>query len=91
MGDGRDSRAWKALRDRLKGELPPVCYLCGEDIDLRLSGRHPMGWTLDHVVPLVSGVFNPHDVANLRPAHMRCNSAKGVGAQPTNPVTSRKW
>ena len=53
-----------------------TCYLCRRPVDPSLSGRHRLGATLDHIVPLVAG--GEHSYANVRTAHQRCNSAKGA-------------
>jgi len=42
-----------------------VCAYCGRD------GAD----TADHIIPVAYG--GTHDLDNLRPAHMRCNSAAG--------------
>ncbi|WP_371674455.1 HNH endonuclease [Streptomyces sp. NBC_00289] len=70
------------------------CWLCGHNIDPRLDPRHPMSWTLDHLVPLSRG-GDLLDPANARPAHRRCNSSKGNRAMATPQVApqraSRRW
>jgi 5-methylcytosine-specific restriction endonuclease McrA len=38
-----------------------------------LPGRHEMGPTVDHVVPLCRG--GTHELHNLRITHWRCNCA----------------
>lgn len=50
------------------------CHLCGK----RVSDKpwpHPLSPSLDHVVPLTKG--GSHDPANVKLAHLRCNTAKG--------------
>jgi HNH endonuclease len=51
-----------------------TCWRCGQAIPLELSGLHPMGLTLGHVVPVRDG--GRTDVANVRPEHRRCNLAE---------------
>ncbi len=51
-----------------------TCYLCDQPVDKSLSGRHQMGPTVDHVVPISLG--GPHSYANVRLAHFSCNSRK---------------
>lgn len=46
-------------------EQSDVCWRCGK----------PGADTADHVTPLVAG--GTHALGNLRPAHSRCNTAKG--------------
>jgi 5-methylcytosine-specific restriction endonuclease McrA len=87
---GRNDREWRALCKRLKATLPPICWLCGEEIDLSLSGRHPWGWTLDHVVPLSQAPHLANVESNLRPAHRRHNEQRGTGTYGQVKY-SRKW
>lgn len=42
-----------------------ICWLCG----------YPGADTADHVVPITRG--GDHSLANLKPAHNRCNNRKG--------------
>jgi 5-methylcytosine-specific restriction endonuclease McrA len=42
-----------------------------------LDHNDPMSWTLDHIHPLANGGA-PEDLANVAPAHRRCNSKKGA-------------
>lgn len=63
-----------------------TCHVCGLPVDKTLSGRHPLGPTVDHLVPVAAG--GTHDRANLRLAHARCNNqrqAPGV----TRPARAR--
>jgi len=71
------TRRWRNLCERLKRELPPICWLCGEEIDLSLSGRDRMGWTLDHVIPRSEAPGLTYEISNLRPAHNIHNSTRG--------------
>lgn len=50
------------------------CHLCGKRIGKR-AWPHPLSPSLDHVIPLTKG--GGHDSANVRLAHLACNSAKG--------------
>lgn len=61
----------------------PACWLCRDPIDLALPRRHPFGLSLDHVTPRSKGGDN--SVANLRPAHLRCNLQRG----PRRPTSIR--
>jgi 5-methylcytosine-specific restriction endonuclease McrA len=51
------------------------CHICQRKIDVRLNGLHPMGLTIDHLLPVSRGGTN--DVSNLDVAHRRCNIARG--------------
>lgn len=60
-----------------------ICYLCGEACDLNavkvVNGvPHPLGDypSREHIVPLSRGGL--HTWENIRLAHIRCNSSKGV-------------
>ena len=50
------------------------CHLCGKRIDRTLSGRHRLGPTLDHLIPLAAG--GEHSYANVAAAHRACNSGR---------------
>lgn len=56
------------------------CGRCGGAIDLGLSGMHPLGFTLGHVVPVSRG--GGDDLDNLRPEHRRCNLAASARRDP---------
>jgi 5-methylcytosine-specific restriction endonuclease McrA len=49
------------------------CGRCQEAIDLSLSGLHPDGLTLGHIIAAARGGSDAFD--NLRPEHRRCNLA----------------
>ena len=51
------------------------CHICRRKVNLALSGRHPMGPTIDHILPVSMGGTN--DLANLNLAHRRCNISRG--------------
>lgn len=77
---GRQGRQWRRLVDEL---CPPgsLCEIpeCSKPTRLILFGLrpgHPMGPSLDHIVPLDEG-GHPTARSNLRPAHVGCNSARG--------------
>lgn len=69
MPKGGRSRRIRVIRAH--GNL---CWLCLEDIDLRLVAPHPNSFTVDHVVPKSEG--GSGYVGNLRPAHRKCNENK---------------
>lgn len=54
------------------------CQLCGESYPLVVTGLHPLGPTVDHVVPLsYAGNDNPgHVRENLQSVHSKCNREK---------------
>jgi 5-methylcytosine-specific restriction endonuclease McrA len=63
---------------RLRGAVMllyrPVCHLCGRDIT---AGQ---AWDVDHLVPRSMGGTDA--LANLRPAHARCNRSRGAKPPP---------
>jgi len=84
------SPAWQRFRARLIATAPhPVCHLCGQWVDVTLSGMDPMGPTVDHLVPVSRGgaVFDP---ANCAVTHRRCNTARGNN-DLEEPEPSRDW
>lgn len=90
MAGIRNGRPYRRLCVTVRA-LGMPCWLCGHNIDTRLDARHPMSWTLDHLTPLSRG-GDLLDPANARPAHRRCNSARGNRATPTRQVkASRRW
>lgn len=52
------------------------CGLCGDVIDFSLSGRDPMGRSVDHVLPRSRG--GAHTWDNCQLTHLRCNLSKGA-------------
>lgn len=62
-------------RTALIRERGEKCHLCGKRIDLRLSGLHPMGLHIEHLVPVSDGGTN--DLDNLHIAHRVCNLKRG--------------
>lgn len=52
-----------------------TCYLCGEGVDVSLSGLDAQGPTIDHVIPLAAG--GADTLANVALAHRVCNLRKG--------------
>jgi 5-methylcytosine-specific restriction endonuclease McrA len=52
-----------------------VCKLCGKKVNKELPTSHPMGATLDHIVPVSQGGL--HIKENVQLAHRMCNSRKG--------------
>lgn len=85
---GRTGRTWRRTRAAVLA-TSNVCHICGQPIDMRLSGQHPDGPTVDHVRALARG-GHPTALSNLRPAHRRCNVSKQAGAAPP-PATTREW
>ncbi|BBC30009.1 hypothetical protein SGFS_013030 [Streptomyces graminofaciens] len=51
------------------------CHICGTRVGKKIAWPHPRSASLDHVVPLSKQ--GPHTPANVRLAHLGCNSSKG--------------
>jgi Restriction endonuclease len=51
-----------------------ICWLCHHPIDPALRVPQRQAATVDHVIPLAAG--GTDDDANLRPAHLGCNSRR---------------
>ncbi|MGW3594998.1 HNH endonuclease [Streptomyces sp. NPDC005167] len=89
-GNPRNGRPYRRLVAEVKAQRQP-CWLCGYDIAPGLDARHPLSFTLDHVVPLSRG-GSLLDPANARSAHRRCNSSRGNRTEAKAPArTSWKW
>ncbi|WP_368491454.1 HNH endonuclease [Bifidobacterium tibiigranuli] len=69
-----------------------VCALCGKPIVFGLRPRHPLGPSIDHILPRSLG--GTWAMGNLQPAHYGCNSAKQNRIQrieSQNHIRSRNW
>lgn len=71
-------RRWREVRAAILA-ANQTCGICGEIINVGLSGLHPDGPNIDHIIPLAHG--GSDDLANLMPTHRRCNLAKGAKRQ----------
>lgn len=88
-GNPRNGRSYRRLCAWLSDQRLP-CWLCGHNIGYDLDARHPMSFTLDHLVPLSRG-GSLLDPANARSAHRRCNSSRGNRTEPKRLAGSRRW
>ena len=70
----RNTYRWRRLRAEIC-RPGSVCSRCGQPIRFGLRRGHPLGPSVDHIVPLDKGGA-PFDPANLTPMHFGCNSAK---------------
>lgn len=77
--DPRRGRAGRPYRRLWAVVVRPgsVCWLCEEPIQWGLRRSHPMGPSLDHVIPLDLG-GDPVSRSNARPAHHGCNARRGA-------------
>lgn len=86
---GRVSEAYLRSRARCIAE-ETECWLCRKPVNKRLSGRHPLGPTADHVIPISRG--GPQcDRTNMRLAHNRCNAARGNRMSVAKQEHSEDW
>ena len=69
---GRAIAAWRAAVVAVYGT---TCVLCGEPIDLRRRHPDPRSFSIEHLECRSHG--GPDRLANMRPAHLGCNSARG--------------
>ncbi len=86
---GRAGRPWLRIRQRVIASYD-ACSVCGLPVDKTLSGRHPLGPSVDHVVALVDG-GPAREVFNLRLVHTRCNSGKENRRRKTARDSARRW
>jgi 5-methylcytosine-specific restriction endonuclease McrA len=88
---GRKGSRWRRLHAGIKAERHP-CWLCNQAIDYTLDWPDPQSFSVDHVKSLLTHPHLAEDPANLRAAHLSCNSSKGArAARPALGVTSRDW
>jgi 5-methylcytosine-specific restriction endonuclease McrA len=87
----RNGRPYRRLVAAQKAAGYP-CWICGHNIPLNVDGkRHPLAFTLDHLIPLSKG-GSLLDPANARSAHRKCNSARGNRTAPqVRQKASRRW
>lgn len=57
-----------------------LCLARSKVIDPELSGRHPEGATLEHLIPLSDGGTNA--ASNLAVSHRACNVKRGAFGTP---------
>jgi len=61
----------------VNGKEGAPCWLCGGDIDYRLSYPHPYSWSLDHAVAVKHDPSKILDTNNFRSSHHDCNQERG--------------
>jgi 5-methylcytosine-specific restriction endonuclease McrA len=88
---GRTGRPYRRRREQLRSGQAP-CHICGKPIDYTLPGTEPMGFVMDHIVPLAydGDALSP---ANTAAAHRLCNGRKGKKAMNDVVIipSSRAW
>ena len=70
-----NTRQWATVRRQVLDRDGWRCQLCGEPIDPHARSRSPMSATVDHVVAVLDG-GSWYAPANLRAAHLVCNSTR---------------
>lgn len=83
----RGGQAVRAARARIIARHGATCGRCGGSIDLTLSGLHPLGLTIGHIVPVSRGGSDAD--ANLRPEHRRCNLVGAARLTPPRATIAR--
>lgn len=86
---GRSGRPYDRLKARLFVE-GAVCWLCGKPIVFGLRRNHPLGPSVDHLVPLSQG-GHPTSPENAAIAHYGCNSRRGAGTRSAERPRSRDY
>lgn len=93
-GNPRNGRPYRRLCDQQRAMQYP-CWICGRDIAYDITGpdasKHPLGFTLDHFLPVSKRPDLLLDPANARSAHRRCNSARGNRMAVKTAGASRRW
>lgn len=81
---------YRANRLRVLRESPPYCAICGGYVDTGISGRLPLGPSVDHIIPVSHG--GTHSIDNLRLVHAQCNSIRQNRLSPVHkPKSTRSW
>jgi 5-methylcytosine-specific restriction endonuclease McrA len=70
-----------AMHRRVRLMYGTECSICHRQIDVNLKWPDPQSFTIDHVVPRSHGGA-VWDIANMRPAHLGCNSRQGNRPKP---------
>jgi len=73
VGGRQEIGRWKRIGARDNW----TCWICGGGIDPALSTPHRLAGTVDHVVEIMNG--GSDDDANVRAAHLGCNSRRSPG------------
>ena len=85
---------WRKQYARIKARHDD-CGICHKAIDYSLPSGHPMGFEVDHIVPISKGGA-VYDMDNLQASHRECNRIKSDHMACTGNVTpplehSRDW
>jgi hypothetical protein len=83
----RSSHEYQMLRKQFRfleehrwvnGKKGAPCWLCGGDIDYRLSHPHPYCWELDHAITAKEAPQLILEPSNFRSSHRDCNIQRGT-------------
>lgn len=95
----RHTGQWREVRKLILRGQPP-CAICGQPmlygVKFNRASPHPLYPTVDHIRPVAEGGAW-FDLANLRPAHWKCNTERestAGGRQPAPAIahrTSEDW
>jgi 5-methylcytosine-specific restriction endonuclease McrA len=80
------------VRRRVLNRDGYVCGICGDMIDRYARPLSAMSAVVDHVIPYQDG-GDPFDLANLRAAHLVCNSTRAnrMRRRSADPLRVRRY
>jgi 5-methylcytosine-specific restriction endonuclease McrA len=77
----RHTTRWQQIRkrviDRARHRGDP-CFRCGQPINYTLSGRHPYGPTVDHILSIAEHPEYAYNETLLAVSHRQCNLRYGA-------------
>lgn len=84
----RESPVYKKMKERFRndcsrqrnqgGSTGAPCWLCGSEIDYKLSYPHPHSWSVDHKITVKENPSLLMDLENLAASHLDCNLRRGT-------------
>src|SRR4051812_14474422 len=89
---GRTGHRWRMVVAQVRAE-EIRCWICGVDIDPCYPPRHPLSFSVDHLIPLALRPDLAVVRANLHAAHLKCNVTRSnrMRAETIRNRTSRNW
>ncbi len=95
---GRDTYTWRRIRAAIRTATGP-CARCGRPLHPELRHPHPYSTTAGHIIAVEDAPELADDPRNVRPEHLRCNTADGAhrtnrkrrGEHNTTLITSPDW
>lgn len=64
----------RSMRQMAWQKCEGICFLCGLSMLPEAENGHPLGYTLEHIIPKAKGGTN--DLDNLTGSHQYCNNYK---------------